>query len=708
MKWVIPFTLGSLAAVGLTEVLDLGKLDQYNGKVKKPPSLNGNSVWLSGNEGDGYDVVLSPDAKAKIHGILEGCGKTDNKCYQEVREVLQSSNLEIDSQLNRRGFAQLLSKTFKKVAFVFSMITSHLISNWHVRHGEVGELGLFVPAAKASEASVFATASKILVSAQGSAVATITPTPDPTKLQGSHTPSITPVTKADNGFSKGDLAAILDKGLASRIDEVMRRLHDCDDGKKFDSEHKSKKRAGASYGQAICGAETVASMAQPGGTFNDLLLLNPNQLPFGFANPAGEVAQAANVVVDFVLAYAPMLSIEPELAQQLGTYLFALAIDALVENIPLGETNRIKSSLVTTSTATSPKPSSTKSGCPDPTASPLVCGYEDKQDCEVKLPDKTDKKDQKPVCKSGAHKGCECNAPTDMYVDIASVEEQKAMIYISKLFAKPKDPGPQLKPECQKNAPSDIPSNVFGSGKTNIYHHFCSKWSQKDQLQMTVDSAGNNRKPEIQLGKRTPPPNTSSWSHYNFNLNFQPAKGNKKCIADCSNAFSNITTTCANRGSKDIVMPKSAKLDVGCGVFDYNIVGPTMPLEPQKRKCYGKDDFGSHGDIQRYWQRLYTGYACTGTALKPIKRGDSSTFRHFQTVTNGVPYQFNIYWKDGCITDYPGRDEIYASNPQDIKDPGHVACQNLLTDNYDKCYNGGVGGSIQVGCLVYEFKAQQK
>ena len=33
MKWVIPFALASLAAFGSADVLDLGELDQYNGRM---------------------------------------------------------------------------------------------------------------------------------------------------------------------------------------------------------------------------------------------------------------------------------------------------------------------------------------------------------------------------------------------------------------------------------------------------------------------------------------------------------------------------------------------------------------------------------------------------------------------------------------------------------------------------------------------------
>jgi hypothetical protein len=112
-----------------------------------------------------------------------------------------------------------------------------------------------------------------------------------------------------------DLAVIPDKDLASRIDEVMHRATQCEDGRKFDSEHGTRKRLGASFGQVVCAAKAVAGMAVPGGSFNDILLIDPNQMPFGWADPNADVARAAGVVFDFVFAYAPLLVIRPELAE---------------------------------------------------------------------------------------------------------------------------------------------------------------------------------------------------------------------------------------------------------------------------------------------------------------------------------------------------------------------------------------------------------
>jgi hypothetical protein len=154
-------------------------------------------------------------------------------------------------------------------------------------------------------------------------------------------------------------------------------------------------------------------------------------------------------------------------------------------------------------------------------------------------------------------------------------------------------------------------------------------------------------------------------------------------------------------------MAKTGKIDIRCGVFDYEIVGPTVPLALSERHCFGSDEFGSHGDIQESWQSQYTMDACVGTGIETIRRNDPSTNIHWETRSNDVPYQYNIYWKEGCLLDYPGSDEAYPSNPLGVGDVSPTICQDLLVDNYRACNNGGVGGSIQAGCLVYEFKAQK-
>ncbi|KAH7131762.1 hypothetical protein B0J13DRAFT_451823, partial [Dactylonectria estremocensis] len=132
---------------------------------------------------------------------------------------------------------------------------------------------------------------------------------------------------------------------------------------------------------------------------------------------------------------------------------------------------------------------------------------------------------------------------------------------------------------------------------------------------------------------------------------------------------------------------------------------PKIALKMQNDKCYRADDFGDHCDIQEIWVRQYSGWACAGTAINVVKAGKEDTFRHINAVMNDVPYQYNIYWKDGCELE-TGQTEMYPANPLDEDNPGYTKCQEILIDNYKRCNNGGVGGSNQAGSLVYEFKAE--
>lgn len=189
------------------------------------------------------------------------------------------------------------------------------------------------------------------------------------------TPSVTAVTAPKDNYVSGDLIACLDKGLASRIGELMDRSTHCKDGEDFDNQHRGpKRRSAGTLGQAICAAEAVAANAAPGGPFNDLLLLNPSSLPFGFADLASATAKAAQVVIKAVEALSVLSALTPQLAEQVAVYIFALALDKVYEGLPLGKENRIHASMVTTMPQTATATTTTTSSstrCPDPTKTPV-------------------------------------------------------------------------------------------------------------------------------------------------------------------------------------------------------------------------------------------------------------------------------------------------------------------------------------------------
>ncbi|OAQ80923.1 hypothetical protein VFPFJ_09376 [Purpureocillium lilacinum] len=718
MRLAAFLALASLATLGSTDVLDLGDLKQYNARTDvKAPTLSGNTIWLSGRDNEGYDVVLSPDTQAKARGILEGCGKADNKCYNDVRNFLQTSHVEIDGQLERRGFLQLLTKTFRKLGSVFGFIAAAMIADWQLRHNTQPP-PLFVPHNMASSASKLSGATGLVISAQGTPVVTVTQTAAPTSLQGTQTPSVTPVTEPHDNFAKGDISVVLQSDFARRVDEIMHRMTNCEDGYKFDKgSTRRRKRVAGSYGKAICAAEAAAMMAQSGGALNDFVLMNPTQLRFSYTDSVAAVARAANIVNEFIREYAALVDISAELATQLSNVLFGLALRTIVDGTTLGENNRIPASLIKVSASpTGSHPSSTATGCPDPEKNPLTCGTGEKDDCKMRAPKKPG---DSPVCDAGEHKDCECSAGVIWDIETVSDAQQKAMLAIAALHKKlggggKGDPKPgNNKPDCNPYDLSVIPSNVFrnpNAPEKNVYHHFCEKWYKESKLEMTVDAAGNNKKPEPHLKsviKRTPPPDPSNWSKYDFNLSFKPAEGKKECAMDCKAAYALMSTACSNSGAMSVPMSKGGKLDVGCGVFDYSISEDKniVPLKAQDRHCFAPDEFGKHRDIHPGSVSSYSGWPCTGTALKPVRRGDDSTFIKFKTTEDDVAYQYSVVWKQGCSLD-SGVDAIYASNPLAIKDPGHTACQQTFIDNYKECLNGGIGGNIQIGCLVYEFKAQ--
>lgn len=186
----------------------------------------------------------------------------------------------------------------------------------------------------------------------------------------SQTPSVTPVADPDDFYKEGDLIAVLDRNLAPQIDEIMHRSQECEDGQKFDRIDKpGRRRADGTYGKAICAAEAAVIMANRGGPLNDLLLLNTGHVTFDFAEAAGAVTRASNVVTDFVLAYAPMLDISPDLAEQLGNLLFALAVNTIMEGRAIIQNNRIPAASITTD---EPSPTS----CPNPEETEVCSTWE--------------------------------------------------------------------------------------------------------------------------------------------------------------------------------------------------------------------------------------------------------------------------------------------------------------------------------------------
>lgn len=266
-------------------------------------------------------------------------------------------------------------------------------------------------------------------------------------------------------------------------------------------------------------------------------------------------------------------------------------------------------------------------------------------------------------------------------------------------------PAPKSDPKCDETALSGVPYNVFGGTTGSVFGNFCNTVGKAQQTKLTwnVDSSGKQKTTTRRRHRRTPPPNPNSYTSFNFELDWAPTSG--ACNTDCNSAYQKIATSpCGHQGGEQNGMTASASLDVGCGTYSYKITGSNVPTPEgppapslSAQYCLPLDDFGSHGDIEPEWQAEYTGLACANSANENFKPGDQI---NWNTTTNGVPYNYNIWWKDGCTS---------SVSPMNVYQPlvgnKEVNCIKIMQNNYKNCHNNGIGGSVSVGCLTYEFKA---
>lgn len=158
-------------------------------------------------------------------------------------------------------------------------------------------------------------------------------------------------------------------------------------------------------------------------------------------------------------------------------------------------------------------------------------------------------------------------------------------------------------------------------------------------------------------------------------------------------------------------MYEKGSYDVGCGTFDYKIYNPFTELIEFPRFCYKPEDLPPlKGDVSDREVNRGTALPCTGVALPQqiIKKGDTSTFIQVLMLSSNVPYQYNIWWKDGCTLADNGPTSAYAADPlMQGQGAGYTKCQDTLRGNWKGCINGGIGGNVQLGCLVFEFMASE-
>jgi len=159
-----------------------------------------------------------------------------------------------------------------------------------------------------------------------------------------------------------------------------------------------------------------------------------------------------------------------------------------------------------------------------------------------------------------------------------------------------------------------------------------------------------------------------------------------------------------------IYMYEQGTYDIRCGLFSYRISNPFAKLQEFPRTCYKPTDMPplKSGTPHELGVRSLAAQICKDD--REITKGDRSTFLSLMTDPNAaIPYQFNIWWKDGCeLSENKGLSKMKIWDPL-MQGPGagkEQKCIDTIAWNWKFCdtdERGRRGGTVQVGCLIYEF-----
>ncbi|GAW12853.1 hypothetical protein ANO14919_022240 [Xylariales sp. No.14919] len=129
----------------------------------------------------------------------------------------------------------------------------------------------------------------------------------------------------------------------------------------------------------------------------------------------------------------------------------------------------------------------------------------------------------------------------------------------------------------------------------------------------------------------------------------------------------------------------------------------TTPLTRGPINCFDEADFPGHADIQPGDQddssRKFSDKE-GDTDDDTIGPGDPAFTLH-SVDSHGANYDYSCRWVDGCVTEVERQDFGF---PLGVNSGSLITAYLLVREDYTKCNNGGVGGSCQVGCLLYTFE----
>ncbi|OGE54560.1 hypothetical protein PENARI_c006G07896 [Penicillium arizonense] len=322
-----------------------------------------------------------------------------------------------------------------------------------------------------------------------------------------------------------------------------------------------------------------------------------------------------------------------------------------------------------------------KAECPKPEKEVLVCGDDT---CKGK----------NNKCTTGTNEGCECYELTSEIYTLGTKSEVESF---EKVLTKLVDSMKKQDEEAEKPKDPEVKcSSTDYSKAVSVDVSFMSKLADK------FCSGDTSKKRSQDLTAKDV--SSSAYENYKFHFELDPGKN---CKTDCKAAFKSMTGKCQGYDSHSIQPEASAKVD-DCGAsFSYKITVPDKPKPKpdtftqhglQERKCHTADQFGSHGDV-RGSEISMAATGCAGISDDKAKLKAGSDPIELKSTYGSTQFKFTMSWIENCEGD-----------EQDARYPFGGAhnlgntCWQLLLDDWQKCNNGGAGGSIDYSCVRYDFR----
>ncbi|KAI1840029.1 hypothetical protein JX266_013762 [Neoarthrinium moseri] len=120
--------------------------------------------------------------------------------------------------------------------------------------------------------------------------------------------------------------------------------------------------------------------------------------------------------------------------------------------------------------------------------------------------------------------------------------------------------------------------------------------------------------------------------------------------------------------------------------------------------CWSEADFPGHADISPTTQQLFANEFCETDRDRKTRLYSNRLMDYMYSKrrisSSGINYDYKVEWKSGCQSNQPSQSVQYPADPNGALG---ITCREALHGNFKNCNNGGVGGEVQVGCLVYTF-----